>query len=306
MPLIALPPQGITGSAGFDYVTVDAARRRVYAAHGGAQSLLVVDADTGAVLKQITVGPMHGSAPDPQSGNVYTGNGSDDSVSEVDPVSGTVLRSVQVQGPVDAIAYDPTLARIYADEDDGTRIFVIDARTFKEIGTVMLPGHKPEYIQVDPVTHGVYQNISDPSPLVSAIAIVDAHALRVVRTIPTPDLQNDHPLQYDAVHHMLIVLGENNVLDVYDIGGKRLFQAAYPYGVDQCSDDTSRGWIACAGGGGITLIAFDGSSTPRILAHLDVAKSVHTCAIDPATGTIFAVWSDASGSSYVGRFVYRR
>jgi hypothetical protein len=303
MPLIALPPQSVGTPGGFDYVTLDATRRRVYAAHGGAQSLLVVDADTGAVLKQITVGPMAGSAVDPSDGHVFTGNGRADSLSEVDPVAGTVLRTVNVQGPVDAIAFDPVLGRIYGDEDDGTRIFVIDARTFKEIATITLPGHKPEYIQIDPTTHEIYQNISDPDPHVSAIAVVDPHALSVTRTIPTSDLQNNHPLQYDAVHRVLLVAGENQLLDVYDLSGRQLYQLPYPYRVDQCDYDASRGWLACAGGG-ITLIAFDGRSAPRILAHLDGARGLHTCAIDPRTGTIFGVWSDAQGS-YVGRFVYR-
>lgn len=303
MPLLALPPQSVATPGGFDYVTVDAARHRVYAAHGGARTLLVVDADSGAVLKQITVGPMAGSAIDPATGHVFTGNGHDDSLSEVDPVSGAVLRSVSVQGPVDAIAFDPVLGRIYGDEDDGTRIFVIDSHTFKEIGVVALPGHKPEYIQIDPATHAVYQNISDPDPHVSAIAIIDPHTLTVARTIPTPDLQNNHPLQYDSVHHVLLVAGENQLLDVYDLTGRRLYQMPYPYRVDQCSYDASRGWLACAGSG-VTLIAFDGSGAPHVLAHLDGARGLHTCAIDPASGTIFAVWSDAQGA-YVGRFVYQ-
>ncbi|MGH7736631.1 MAG: YncE family protein [Candidatus Tyrphobacter sp.] len=303
MPLTALPPQPVPGAGYFDYVTVDAARNRVYAAHGGAHALLVVDAGTGAVLKQITVGPMAGSAIDPATGNVFTGNGHGDSLSEVDPVAGTVLRSVAVQGPVDAIAYDPALHRIYGDEDDGTRIFVIDSRTFKEIAVIALPGHKPEYIQVDPQTHEIYQNISDPSPQVSAIAVIDPQTLKVVRTIPTPDLSDNHPLQFDARDRLLIVAGENGRLDVYDLSGRRRYSIAYPYRVDQCSFDESRGWLACAGSG-ITLVSFDGSSAPHIIAHIDGDRGLHTCAIDPATGVIFAVWGSAQGA-YVGRFVYR-
>ena len=89
------------------------------------------------------------------------------SVSEVDPESQQILRTAIVDGPVDAIAYDPDLGRIYADEDDGTRIFVVDRKTFKQIAVVKLPGHKPEYIQVDPETHDVYQNISSSDSAVT-------------------------------------------------------------------------------------------------------------------------------------------
>ena len=97
------PPLPVPLAGGFDYVTVDAAHRRVYAAHIGARSLLIVDADTGTVLHQITVGPMHGVAYNAAGTKVYTGNGDDKSVSESDPATFAVVRTVTVAGPVDAI-----------------------------------------------------------------------------------------------------------------------------------------------------------------------------------------------------------
>ena len=137
MPLLpAIPPQRVPIDSGFDYVTVDAQRRRVYAAHTGSQALLIVDADTGHILGQVKVGPLHGVAVDPATGHVFTGDGESRTVSEVDPESKAVLRSAAVDGNVDAIAYDPSNGHIYADEDDGTRIFVVDAKTMKAIGTV--------------------------------------------------------------------------------------------------------------------------------------------------------------------------
>ena len=290
------PPQAVTPAGGFDYVTVDAQRRRVYAAHGGADSLLIVDADSGKVLGLVKVGPMAGVAVEPTTGHVFTGNGDGKSLSEVDPVTMKVLHTVNVDGSVDAIAYDATLGRIYGDEDDGTRIFVIDAKTFKQIGTVKLPGHKPEFIQVDPETHEIYQNIADSSE----IAVVDPKTLTVTRTIATPEIQNNHPLQYDAAHHALLVAGENGVLSVYDRDGKLLHKVAYPGRVDQCNFDASRGWLACAGGG-FTLYAFDGTHEPKLVDQHAVARGLHTGAIDPKTGTVWGVWSDGT-NAYVQGF----
>ena len=302
MPIVPfIAPQNVVPPGGFDYVTVDAQRRRVYAAHGGANSLLIADADTGKVLGLVNVGPMAGVAVEPVSGHVFTGNGRGKSVSEVDPVSMTVLRNVAVDGPVDAIAYDPQRARIYADEDDGTRIFVIDAKTFKQIGTVQLPGHKPEFLQVDPETHEVYQNISD----LHEIAVVDPESLTVKRVIPTPELTNNHPLQYDAAHHALLVAGENNVLAVYDRNGTLLHKVEYPGRVDQCNFDPSRGWLACAGGS-FVLYSFNGTDAPKLLDQHQVAQGLHTGAIDPQTGTIWGVWSDrTAGTAFVQGFSYK-
>ncbi|MBV9720045.1 MAG: YncE family protein [Candidatus Eremiobacteraeota bacterium] len=303
MPIVpAAPPQTVTPGGGFDYVTVDPLRRRVYAAH--ATGLMIADADSGKVLGVVNVGPMAGVAVDPQTGHVYTGNSRSRSVSEVDPQAQRILRTVNVDGPVDAIAYDAALHRIYADEDDGTRIFVIDTTTFKQIATVMLPGHKPEYIQVDPETHNVYQNITSDDPAVSSIAVIDPHSLTVVRSIPTPMLKSNHPLQYDARDRALLVVGENNVFAVYDRDGKLLHQVHYPNRVDQCSWDASRGWLACAGSG-ITLYSYDGASDPKLLATLALPAGMHTNAIDAKTGTIWAVWGNrATGAAAVQGFTY--
>jgi DNA-binding beta-propeller fold protein YncE len=306
MPIVPVTQaQPVTPGGGFDYVTVDAQRRRVYAAHAGGGGLLIADADGGKVLGIVKVGPMAGVAVDPATGHVYTGNGSARSVSEVDPVAQTILRTVSVDGPVDAIAYDPALGRIYADEDDGTRIFVIDAKTFKQIATVTLPGHKPEYIQVDPQTHEIYQNISSSDPAISQIVVIDPASLKVVRSISTASIKSNHPLQYSAVDHALLVAGENHVLAVYDRSGTLLHRVTYPGRVDQCSWDQTRSWLACAGGG-ITLYSYDGALDPTLLATLPIAPGAHTTAIDPSTGTIWVVWGDRkTGSAFIQGFTYK-
>jgi len=297
--------QPVSPAGGFDYVAVDSVRGKVYAAHGGGGGLLVADADTGNQLGIVPVGPMAGVAVDDATGHVYTGNGDARSVSEVDPESMTILRTAVVDGPVDAIAYDPDLGRIYADEDNGTRMFVIDTKSFRQIATVKLPGHKPEYLQIDPQTHDVYQNICDDDPKVSQIVVIDPKSLKVVRSIPTPILKSNHALQYDATDHVLMVVGENHLLAVYDRSGKVLHQVPYDGRVDQCSWDPSRGWLACAGGG-ITLYSFDGSADPKLLGTLPIAPGAHTTAIDPRTGTIWLVWNDrTTGSATIQGFTYK-
>jgi DNA-binding beta-propeller fold protein YncE len=302
VPIVAVTqPVAVDPGGGFDYVAVDSPRGRVYAAHPGGNGLLIADADTGNQIGLVPVGPMAGVAIDPASGHVFTGNGSARSISEVDPETQSILRTVVVDGPVDAIAYDADLGRIYADEDDGTRIFVIDVKTFKQIAVVALPGHKPEYIQVDPQTHDVYQNIATDSE----IAVIDPKSLKVKRIIPTPQLKNNHPLQYDARDRVLIAAGENNVLAVYDRSGKLLHQVAIPTHVDQCNWDETHDWIACAGGG-ITLLSFDGKSDPKVLDTQAVNAGAHTTAIDPKTGTIWLVWGDRSGpGATIQGFTYK-
>lgn len=299
----ALPPQPVPVFSGFDYVTIDAQRRRVYAAHGGSKALLIVDADTGKVLGQVRVGPMAGSAVDPSNGHVFTGNGAGKSVSEVDPVAMTVLRTLDTSGPVDAIQYDPSNGHIYADEDDGTHLFVIDAKTFKLVKSIVLPGHKPEFLTIDPQTHEVYQNIDD----LSEVAVIDPDTLTVTRTIPTPEIKANHPLQYDPDLHQLVVGGTSRtsgaagIMSAYTRAGKKIGSIATAR-FDQCNLDLSQHILACAGGGGITRIQLKADAPPEIIDTTPVNAGVHTTAIDPATHAVFTVWSNRDGS---GDFVQK-
>jgi DNA-binding beta-propeller fold protein YncE len=282
--------------SGFDYVTVDAQRRRVYAAHTGSQALLIVDADSGKVVGQVRVGPLHGVAVDPATGHVFTGDGESDSVSEIDPETKTVLRSADVDGHVDAIAYDPGNGHIYADEDDGTRIFVVDAKTMKSIGTVALPGHKPEYLSVDPQTHDLYQNISD----LGEVVVVDPATLKVKKTFSTaPDVTRNHPLQYDPAYGHIVVGGRNSTLAVYDRSGKLIGKTTIQTSVDQCSLDRESHEIACAGSGQITLLRDEPSGAPQIVGQMKAPAGAHTVGIDATTGNVWIVWSEEGSGDFV-------
>jgi DNA-binding beta-propeller fold protein YncE len=292
MPLVpALPPQPVRVFSGFDYVTVDAARRRVYAAHTGSGSLLIADADSGKVLGQVRFAHLHGLAVDPQTGHVYTGDGESRSVTEVDPVAMNVVRSVDVDGVVDAIAYDPALHRIYADEDDGTHIYVVDSKTFKTVGTVNLPGHKPEYLAVDTKTHDVYQNIATDNEYV----VVDAQTLAVKKTVKTPEIQNNHPLQFDSERGLVYVAGKNGVLSIYDRSGKRAGGGTVQHDIDQCSLDAAHNRLACFGGGQVTLSENPPGASPNVVARYTAEPGVHTGAIDPSSQRIWMVWGGPAG-----------
>jgi DNA-binding beta-propeller fold protein YncE len=284
----AAPPQPVPVYSGFDYVTVDAQRRRVYAAHGGSQRLLIVDADSGKILGQVRVGPARGVAFDPVTGHVFTGS-ADNVVSEVDPVAMKVVNHVDVGGSVDAIAYDPSNGRIYADEDNGSRMFVVDAKTFKLVKTIAIPGNKPEYLALNPKTHEVYQNIDSDS----SIVVIDPATLAVTRTIKTPEVLHNHPLQYDAAYDQIVIAG-GGVMSAYAPSGKKLGELAVGR-FDQCDLDQAQHVLACAGDGGVTRFRLQKGAAPQQIDKTAIDAGVHTVAIDPSTHAVFVVWADRDG-----------
>ena len=290
------PPQAVPIYSGFDYVTVDAERRRVYAAHTGSGRLAIVDADTGKVVGQIRIGSLHGVAVDPVTGHVFTGNGTDNSVSEIDPVAMKVLRTTDVGGAVDAVAYDPATGHIYADEDDGTHVYVLDSASMKSVGTIDVPGHKPEYLDIDPATHDVYQNIANLGEYV----LIDAKTLKVKAIVPTPEIEGNHPLQYDAALGHVLVGGLNGTVAAYDRTGVLVGKTAIQARVDQCSLDRTTHLFACAGSGMVTVLRDNPSGAPTIVAQAAVPTEVHTIGLDTRTGHLWIVWAQADGDFVQG------
>jgi len=294
-------PAPVQEYGSFDYVKVDAQRDRVYAAHTSSQRLLVVDARTGEVLRQIDVGPMHGLAVDESTGDVFTGDGTDQTVSKVDPATGAVLASVKVQAPIDDLTYDPYYHRIYADEDSGNRIFVIDGRTMKLVATVKTPGDDHEAIAVDPVTHDVFQNIPDPW---NEWVAIDPSTLKVVRIVHTPEFKSNHPLMVDAKDRLVIVGGKNGIMSVYTMTGKKLSQATMPTDVDQCNFDDVHDLVGCAGNGDVWILALHADHTLHLVAERKIGMKTHTVAWDVDTETLWTVWGDPSTGSRVAGLRY--
>ncbi len=289
--LVTLPPHSVPIVSHFDYVAVDAARNRVYAAHTGSEALLVVDGKSGAVLGQVNVGPMHGVAVDPADGSVYTGDGTDQTIDKVDPISMKIVASVTVPGNVDGIEYDPQLHRLYADEDGGPHAYVINTASMKLIGTVTLPSSDPEAMAIDPATHLLYQNLNDSN----SIAVIDPKSLKVIKVIKTPQIVNNHPLLFSSQLNELVVGGKNGVMSAYTPSGKRLGDGKVQPDIDQCSLGQGGDEEVCAGKGIVTLVKLTRDGAPAVVATFDTKHAVHTVGIDERAGKAWIVYAAPNG-----------
>jgi DNA-binding beta-propeller fold protein YncE len=298
--MVASPPERVPVFGGFDYVTVDSVRGRAYAAHTRSNRLLIVDESSGRTVGQVDVGPMHGVAVDPQTGDVFTGNGTDRTVSKVDPVAMTVLATVDVPGNVDAIAYDPSRARIYADQSGGSGVYVIDAATMKLLGTIAMPSAALESPSVDPKTGILYQNLADGG----GFAVVDGATMTTIDVVRTPQLEKNHALVFAPGVDQIVVAGINGVLSAYSSDGTLLGNATVQPRIDQCSTGSKGSLVACAGRGIVSVVALKSGAAPSVVTTLDTKHpGIHTVGIDETTGDLWVVWSDAGGD-WVQRLRY--
>jgi hypothetical protein len=292
MPItVAAPPQSVPIFSGFDYVTVDERHHRAFAAHTTSKRLLIVDTASGTVSGQVDVGPMHGIAFD-NDGNAFTGNGTDQSLSKVDPVAMQVLASVDVPGSIDAIAIDPARERIYADQDGGGNVYVIDGTTMKLLATIAMPADDLESPSVDPKTGRLYQNLANGG----GFAIVDTTTMKVIKVVKTPQLQDNHPLVFAPAADQVIVGGVNGVLSAYTPDGTHVGDEQVQPHIDQCSTGSKGAFVVCAGRGIVTVLAVNSGRAPKVVAKLDTGHAgLHTAGIDESTGDLWVVWSDTKG-----------
>jgi hypothetical protein len=232
------------------------------------------------------------AAVDPNSGVVFTGNGTDQTLSKVDPSSLKVVTSVAVPGNIDDIVYDPARGRIYADQDGGGSVYVIDSQTMKLLGTIAMPADDLESPAVDPATGMLYQNLANGG----GFAVVDPVAMRVVNVVKTPQLTDNHPLVFSPAADQVIAGGENGVLSAYTPDGTHVGDVQVQPHIDQCNTGSRGNLVVCAGRGIVTVVAVTKGSTPRVVGRLDTAHSgVHTVGIDETTNDIWIVYADPQG-----------
>ena len=111
----------------------------------------------------------------------YVANPGADTVDVIDPLSHTALASIPAGGPVENLAADPALRKVYALMPDGT-LAVIDGNTNTVIATIALsPGSYTSALPfaVNPNNHLVYI----PNPGTDLVNVVDGRTNTLLGTL---------------------------------------------------------------------------------------------------------------------------
>jgi DNA-binding beta-propeller fold protein YncE len=290
MPFVPVGvPEPLRIAGPFAALTIDAVRRRVFAA--GVRTLAIVDADTGKLVATIRLGGVLSLAVEPLGGHVFAGTG-DGRISEVDPDRKVVVRSLAGNGPVDLLLYDSATGRLYAG-GAGASLLTIDARTFVPVGSLALPGAAPAGAAADPITSELYVGFAG----LAEIAIVDPHRGAVRTTFPTAGGQTA-AVRFDDAFGEIVVAATGGDVAVYDRAGTPEGSVAIPGGIVACDLDTGDHLLACTGSGGLTFVQLQRDAAPRIAGHVDETGTARVV-LDEQTHEALAVAANtgASGSA---------
>jgi DNA-binding beta-propeller fold protein YncE len=296
-PFAAIPLPG--AAASFDFMAADPGLDRVLAAHRDARTLEIVDLKTGKALKPVSVGAAQGVAVNAAEHMYYVGNEADKNVVAIDARTFAIKGKTKVDGPVDAIAFDPTNSRIYAAEDDGKRVWVIDSKTMELVQVIDIPG-VPEVLEYDAATDRLYLNIKNKDVVVR----IDPATSRVDATWPVAPVTAPHGLAIDHEWALLLTVGSNGKLASLDLHtGKVIASADVAPGVDQIAYDDNAKVVYGAAKGFLTSTKVEKTSLTS-LPNIASPKGAHTVAVDSTRHEVWMCFKDAK-HSYLQKFGHK-
>jgi DNA-binding beta-propeller fold protein YncE len=274
----------VGGDGGWDYLTADAAARRLYISRG--THVMVLDLDSGKTVGDIADTPgVHGIALAPELGRGFTSNGREGTVSIFDLKTLATSSKVKVGDNPDAILYDPATKRVFTFNGRSQDSTAIDAATGTVLGTIKLDG-KPEFAASD-AKGEIFVNIEDKSELTA----IDPNKLEVKAKWPLAPCESPSGLSIDRKNRRLFVGCENKMMAVVNGDtGKVLATPAIGEGVDATTFDAETGLaFASCGEGVLTVVREESPDKFSVAENVPTQSGARTLALDAKTHNIAVV-----------------
>lgn len=272
----------IPGDEGWDYVTVDAAARRVYISH--SSHVVVMNADTYAVEGDIpdTQG-VHGIALANDIGRGFVSAGRANKAVIFDLKTLKTIGTVDTDANPDAIVYDSVTKRVFTLNGRGQNTTAINAADGTVAGKLALGG-KPEFAVADG-KGSIYVNIEDTSQLVQ----FDAQKLTETHRWPLAPCKSPSGLSMDLKNRRLFAVCDEKVMAVVDAdSGKVVATPAICDGPDASAFDAAANYaFASCGDGNLTVIHEDSPDKFSVVENVPTKRTARTMGLDLKTHNIF-------------------
>jgi DNA-binding beta-propeller fold protein YncE len=285
IPLGAAPG----GGEYFDYITVDAAARRLYLSHG--TEVQVLDADSGAVVGNITgLKRDHGVALVPELGRGFISDGDAGQAVIFDLKTLKTIGQVKADHDADSIIYDPASKRVFVFNGDPKSCTVIDPAKGTVVATMALGG-APEQAVADGKGM-IYDNLEDTNEVVA----IDSRTLQIKSRWPVAPAGQPVSMAMDRQHRRLFIGGRNpKLFVVMDADSGKIIGQPFPIGdrVDTNVFDPETGVVACSTREG-TIHVFHEDSPDKVtlVETVKTEFGAKTMGLDAKTHNLFV---DTSG-----------
>ncbi len=265
-----------------DYLTFDAANRRLYVSH--VDRVTVVDVASRKVVGSVApFHDSHGIAIVAKLGKGYADSGDDGVVKVFDLASLKIIKQIKVSVDADGVVFDEFTNTVLVVAGDSKNLTVINPADDTVTRTVSLPG-KPEFLAVDGAGNA-YVNIADTA----SVAKVNIAAGTVEATWPLQNCKAPHGLAYDKTSNRLFSGCANSRLVVVDpTDGRNV--ANLPIGSlsDGVSIDAQRRLVFSSNGPGtLTAISIAPNDQFAVVRTIPTFFGGRNMALDPDSGELF-------------------
>jgi YVTN family beta-propeller protein len=274
----------VGGDGGWDYLTFDPARHRLFIAR--STRVMVVDLASGQLSAEIVNTPgVHGVALVPDAGQGYASNGRESTVTVFDLKDLHEIARIKVGDTPDAIVYDPFSKRVFTFNAKSKDTTAIDAATGKVAGTIPLGG-KPEFSVSDGKGH-MYVNNEDKSEIVE----FDPQALKETHRWKLTGCESPSGLAMDRKNRRLFAGCDNKKMAVMNADtGAVITTLGIGDGVDaNAFDPETMLAFSSNGEGNLTVVHEDSPDKFTVVETVPTEKGARTMALDPETHKVYVV-----------------
>jgi DNA-binding beta-propeller fold protein YncE len=274
--------QRISGPDGhWDYASFDAARRRVYVAHG--DEVLSLDVDSGKLDPAFAKGShLHAVVPVPGMDRIVTTNSGDNTAKVVDAKTGAMLASIPAAADADSASYDPATGDVVVIGGDSGEITLVDPKAMKAVGSIKV-GQPLEFGAPDGKGRLFVNGVTK-----GEIVVVDLKTQTVTAHWPMAGCKGPTGLAYVAGDRLVSACNSLAKIVSAKTGAEI---ASLPIGPrpDAVIYDARRAvaYIPTGGDGALSEIALAGPKANTVVATAKTQVGTRTGAVDPKTGRVF-------------------
>ncbi len=283
-------PVELTGTRGkFDFIKIDAIRRRLLACHTQNGSLDVIDLDSSKLIKSIATGAAQGVAIDDKKGRYFVSVSKPPKLVIIDAAKLEVTGEVPLPEAADVMAYHAPSNRAFVCDDEKPEMWVIDPEAKKILTTLTFPGNGMEDLAFNSDGSLLFQNLKDSSQL----AKMDVASLKVTGIWPTSPADKPHGLaMVDGANAVLIAGGTGKIVLLSLTTGQVLASADIAARVDELAYDPGlRRAYGASGTGVISVVSVDQNKL-TLVGSISSHAGTHSVAVDPTTHTVWIAYAD--------------
>jgi DNA-binding beta-propeller fold protein YncE len=264
-----------------DHLSVDLAKRRLFVAALGNNTVEVIDLAAGTRLH--TIPGLH----EPQglfylagADRLYVAGGGDGTLRIYNASSFQLIRTIECGDDADNVRYDARANRIWVGYGSGAlAAFTPDG---ERAGTVPLDAH-PESFQLEKSGARIFVNL----PKSKKIAVVDRNTMSVTASWHTGGPQSNYPMTLDEADHLLFVVCRQPArIIAFDTQSGKVLETLPAVGDsdDVFFDAASRRIFATGGSGAIWVYDLQPSGHLRETVRIPTVEGARTALLIPDLG----------------------